>query len=90
MVKVVTTQSVTFTTPVLDSKGKPLTQKVKFKKREIDSPVVDHHRHKAGVLVDVEKDHAAELIAKGLARMPDATLDDEPVDPTKSSTDPLA
>lgn len=90
MVKVVTTRSVTFTTPVLDSKGKPVTQKIKFKKREIESAVVDHHRHKAGEVINVEKDHAAELIEKGLARMPDATLDDDPVDPTKSSTDPLA
>jgi hypothetical protein len=86
MVKLVTTQSVTLTTPVLDSKGNPVTEKIKFNRREVTSQVVDHHRHKAGELIDVSRELADELVSKNIARVPEAALDDE-VDPTKPAAD---
>ena len=86
MVQIVTTKSVTFTTPVLDAKGKPLTQKIKWRKREVDAPVVEHHRHRAGEVIDVAEELAAELISNQHARMPDVALDDI-VDPTKPKVD---
>jgi hypothetical protein len=71
MVKVVTTKSVTFTTPVLDAKGKPKMTKLKYNKREIEAPLVDHQRHLAGTVIEVDKEFAADLIARKLARVPD-------------------
>ncbi len=84
MVKVVTTKSVTFTTPVLDAKGKPQMTKLKYNKREIEAPLVDHQRHLAGTVIEVDKEFAADLIARKLARVPDVALDDV-VDPIKQT-----
>lgn len=84
MVKVITTKSVTYATPVIDPKTKkPIPTKIKHKGREIESYLVDHHRHRANELIDVDKDFAAELVEAGHARMPVVALDDVEVNPTK-------
>ena len=45
LVTVVTTQGLTFTTPVLDEMGEPVMEKITFNRREVLSPVVTRHEH---------------------------------------------
>ncbi len=90
MTHIITTQSVVFTTGVIDRHGKPVMQKVKFGNRDIESQAVDHHRHDANVVLEIGKDidegTADELIAAKQARahIPELDPDVEDADPTKS------
>lgn len=93
LVKIVTMQGVTLSKPALDHKGKPITAKIKFNNRDIETEVHDIERHAADTVVEVTRPVAEELLSKKFARLVDAALDDE-VDPTKGDdgkgTDPLA
>lgn len=90
MPKVVTTKSVVLSKPLLDEKGKPVTEEVKFNNRKVTHIVHEHTQHSADAVVEVDKATAKELIAAGHAREHVAGLDEEIVDPTKTVTDPLA
>lgn len=88
MPTIVTTKSVVLSTPVLDAKGKPVTDEVKFGGRKVIHEVYDHVQHLAGTVIDVTKEVAKELISLGHAREHVKGLDDDAVDPTKP-VDPL-
>lgn len=90
MPTIVTTKSVVLSTPVLDAKGKPVTDEVKWNGRKVVHELFDHVQHLAGAIVTVSKEVAAELIALGHARTHDKGIDGDIVDPTKVSVDPLA
>lgn len=91
MPHIVTTKSLVISTPVVDEKGKPVTEESKFNGRKVVHQIHDHVQHPAGAVVFVEdKKFAKELIDNGHAREHVAGIDDdEAVDPTKSA-DPLA
>jgi hypothetical protein len=89
MPKVVTTKGLVTSTPLLDEKGKPVTDEVKFGGRKVTHIVHEHTQHKADAVIEVDKATAKALLAKGLVREHVAGLDEAFVDPTKSF-DPLA
>lgn len=90
MPKVVTTKGLVTSTPLLDEKGKPVTEEVKFGGRKVTHTVYEHTQHKADTVIEVDKETAKKLLAEGHAREHVEGLDDEGdfVDPTKSA-DPL-
>jgi protein-tyrosine-phosphatase len=88
MAKVVTTKSLVTSSPVLDPKGKPVTEEVKFNGRKVTHEVHEHTQHKADTVITVDAKTAKALIEAGHAREHTAGIDDDIVDPTKS--DPLA
>ena len=94
MPHIVTTKSVVLSTPVVDGKGKPVTEKVKYNGREVEHQAHDHIQHKAGTVFEIgksiDKETAKSLVADGHAREHVAGLDDE-VTPIKGEpADPLA
>jgi len=90
MPKVVTTKGLVTSAPLLDEKGKPVTEEVKFGGRKVVHTVHEHMQHKADTVINVDKETAKKLLAAGHAREHVAGLDDDDfVDPTKSA-DPLA
>lgn len=93
MASIVTTKSVVIGVPVYDSKGKPVTEKIKFGNREREHHVHDNTPHLAGTVFEigeesdpangiVSKELADELKADGHARDHVIGLDDE-VSPVK-------
>lgn len=84
---ITTTQSVTFTRPVIED-GEVVTETVKIGNREKTIPVVERYEHSANEVITLDADTARDLIKKGLARLVDPTLDE--VDPTKQGEDALA
>lgn len=89
MPHVVTLKSVVIGVPILDAKGKPVTEEVKFGPRKMTINVHENVQHEAGVTLEVTDEQAAELIEGGHAREVVVGLD-EPVDPTKPGDDVLA
>ncbi len=88
MVKIVTEQSVHYSTPAFDKDGEPIKSRIKFNNREVEIAEVDHHRVEAGVVIDVSKDVAAELLGRGLARKPDPAIDAiDAIDPINGNSD---
>lgn len=83
MPTITTTKSVVLSTPVLDDKGKPQTEKVKFGNREVTHNILDHVQHPAGAVLDVDAATAKMLIAEGHARPAVAGIEDDEIDPTK-------
>lgn len=90
MAKVVTTKSVVIGVPVLDAKGKPQTDEVKFGSRKVTINVHENVYHEADTVIDVSDEVAAELIEAGHAREVAVGLDEAPVDPTKPVDDVLS
>jgi hypothetical protein len=90
MPHVITTKSVVISTPVLDEKTKkPVTEEVKFGARKVTHEVLEHTQHEAGVIIEVSKALAKELIEAGHAREHLSGVDEDIVDPTKPSDDVL-
>jgi hypothetical protein len=87
--KVVTIKGLVTSAPVLDEKGKPVTEEVKFNGRKVTHNVHEHTQHKADAVIEVDKATAKKLLEAGLVREHVSGIDeDDFVDPTKS--DPLA
>ena len=87
MPHVVTTKSVVISTPVLDTKGKPVTDEIKWNGRKTIIELYDHIQHDAGTVLKLDDvDFAKKLVEDGHARDHLSGLDDE-VDPTKPSGD---
>lgn len=93
MKAIVTTKSVVLSSPVVDGKGKPVTEKVKWNGRDREHQVHDNVQHNAGTVLSigeetdaaskvVSKELAEELVADGHAREHVSGLDDE-VSPVK-------
>lgn len=74
--RVTTKQGIVYGVPVIE-RGRPVMQKVKFGNREIESPVIEHVRLDANVVVDVDEKTANEWIAADLAAPYDPVLDRE-------------
>lgn len=91
MVKVVTVKGLVTSAPVLDEKGKPVTEQIKFRGRMVTHNVHEHTQHKADAVIDLDKATAKDLLVRGLVREHVAGLDDDDllIDPTKNS-DPLS
>lgn len=78
MTKVTTLKSVTVTEDALDSKGRPIRQMVKHNGRETETRAVNHIRHEANKVIEVDEDLADELVKAGHVRAYSAELDAEP------------
>lgn len=89
MPKVVTIKGLVTSAPLLDEKGKPVTEEVKFGGRKVTHTAHEHTQHKAGDVIEVDKATAKALLAAGLVREHVSGIDDDVVDPTKG-LDPLA
>ena len=89
MTKVVTIKGLVTSAPLLDEKGKPVTEEVKFGGRKVTHVVHEHTQHKADTVIEVDKATAKVLLAAGHVREHVQGLDEDVVDPTKSP-DPLA
>lgn len=94
--KIVTTQSVVISTPLLDAKGKKQTEETRWAGRKVTHIVHEHTQHLAGTILSVPDELAKELIASGVAREPAPGIDDEsgavitiPGDSDEGSSDPL-
>lgn len=88
MPKVVTTISVVIGTPLVDSKGKPVMEKVKWNGREKEHHAHENTQYPANSVIDVDDELAKELIQAGHARDIVVGLDED-VSPIKT-IDPLA
>lgn len=59
--------STIISTPLMEGR-KPVMEKIKFNRREIDVPAQERRTVLAGEVVDLDKKLAGELIAAGIAR----------------------
>lgn len=76
--KIVTLKSIVLSEPVIDDKGKPVKETVKFNGRDVTHTLHKHTQHGANTALDVEDALAEELIAAGHARDVNAVADEIP------------
>lgn len=89
MTKIVPINSVVFTTPILDARGKQRTREVKGLRGLTETiPAVKHVHAVAGIAVDAPDDVAAELVKLGLARAVDLVIDEVEDTTTTDQTSP--